>query len=255
MYDNTAGILNYRGSGVQNTCRIFSPYHSGVENTCRIFMQYPSVVQNTCRIVMLHLSAVGNTGLLFQLWRVPGCRGVLHTPHRRPYGAEYRSCCGMFWGTAVGNTDTFSIPGTRHPSEYGHVFATYGWRLWGVCCCVPTAGYMSYIKIRTCFRHLRVAFVGRMQYAPTAGYMPYIKIRTRFCHLRAAFVGRMQYAPTAGYTCWFGIRIRFPNPIRTTYRKTHPIFQHLADGGNHDREVWPTFGAVHFKNNVLKTYL
>ena len=51
------------------------------------------------------------------------------------------------------------------------------------------------------------------------------------------------------------IRTCFPNPIRATHRNTCPIFQHLADGGNHDREVWPTFGAVHFKNNVLKTYL
>ena len=87
------------------------------------------------------------------------------------------------------------------------------------------------------------------------GYMPYIEIRTRFRHLWVAFVGRMQYAPTAGYTCWFGIRTPLPNPVRATHRKTRPIFQHLADGGNHDREVWPTFGAVHFKNNVLKTYL
>ena len=57
------------------------------------------------------------------------------------------------------------------------------------------------------------------------------------------------------YTLSIKIRIRFLDPIRTTYRKTRPIFQHLADGVNHDREVWPTFGAVHFKNNVLKTYL
>ena len=85
--------------------------------------------------------------------------------------------------------------------------------------------------------------------------MPYIEIRTRFRHLRVAFVGRMQYAPTAGYMYWFVIRTRLPDPIRATHRKTRPIFQHLADGDNHDREVWPTFGAVHFKNNVLKTYL
>ena len=57
------------------------------------------------------------------------------------------------------------------------------------------------------------------------------------------------------YTPYIKIRTRFPDPIRTTHRKTHPIFQHLDDEGNHDREVWPTFGAVHFKNNVLKTYL
>ena len=57
------------------------------------------------------------------------------------------------------------------------------------------------------------------------------------------------------YTPYIKIRTRFPDPIRATHRNTCPIFQHLADGGNHDREVWPTFGAVHFKNNVLKTYL
>ena len=74
----------------------------------------------------------------------------------------------MFLGTAVGNTDMFSEPDTRHTLKYGHVFPT-------------------------------------------------------------------RYAPHT--------------------EKHTPIFQHLADGGNHDREVWPTFGAVHFKNNVLKTYL
>ena len=57
------------------------------------------------------------------------------------------------------------------------------------------------------------------------------------------------------YTPYIKIRTCFPDPIHATHRKTHPIFQHLADGDNHDREVWPTFGAVHFKNNVLKTYL
>lgn len=57
------------------------------------------------------------------------------------------------------------------------------------------------------------------------------------------------------YTPYIKIRTCFPNPICATHRKTRPIFQYLADGGNHDREVWPTFGAVHFKNNVLKTYL
>ena len=147
MYDNTAGILNYRGLGVQNTCRIFSSYHSGVENTCRIFMQYPSAVQNTCRIVMLHLSTVGNTGLLSQLRCVPGCRGA--TAYA-PQTALRSRITVMLW-------DVFGDGGWK----YGRVFRT---------------GYASYIKIRICFRHLWVAFVGRMQ-----------------------------YAPTAGYTCWFGI--------------------------------------------------
>ena len=87
------------------------------------------------------------------------------------------------------------------------------------------------------------------------GYTSSIGIRTCFRHLRVAFVGRMQYVPTAGHMYWFVIRTRLPNPICATHRKTRPIFQHLADEGNHDREVWPTFGAVHFKNNVLKTYL
>ena len=197
MYDNTAGILNYRGSGVQNTCRIFSPYHSGVENPCRIFMQYPSVVQNTCRIVMLHLSAVGNTGLLFQLWRVPGCRGV--TAYA-PQTALRSRITVMLW-------DVLGDGGWN----YGHVFATYGWRLWGVCNTPLPPGTCHTLKYRHVFH---------------TEYMLYIKIRTPL-----------------------------PNPIRATHRKTRPIFQHLADGGNHDREVWPTFGAVHFKNNVLKTYL
>ena len=49
--------------------------------------------------------------------------------------------------------------------EYGYVFQTR---------------YTPYIKIQTSFRHLRMAFVGRMQYAPTAGYTPYIKIQIRF---------------------------------------------------------------------------
>ena len=119
MYDNTAGILNYRGSGVQNTCRIFSSYHSGVENTCRIFMQYPSVVQNTCRIVISHLSAVRNTAVLSQLRCVPGCRGVLNTPLQTALRGRMMVMLWDVWGDGGW--------------EYGHVFATNGWRLWGVC--------------------------------------------------------------------------------------------------------------------------
>ena len=61
MTANTAGILNYRVSGVQNPCRIFSSHPSGVQNTCRIFSPHPSVVQNTCRIGSTHPSAVPNT--------------------------------------------------------------------------------------------------------------------------------------------------------------------------------------------------
>ena len=167
MYDNTAGILKCRGSGVQNTCRIFSSYHSGVENTCRIFMQYPSVVQNTCRIVISHLSAVRNTAVLSQLRRVPGCRGRNSIrPTDGPAEPNDGRVMGGFWGrrlgirpcfsnrvhVSVGDMAMFSKPDTRYPLKYGHVFRT---------------GYMFRLGIRACFRHLRVAFVGRMQYAPT----------------------------------------------------------------------------------------
>ena len=165
MYDNTAGILKCRGSGVQNTCRIFSSYHSGVENTCRIFMQYPSVVQNTCRIVISHLSEVRNTAVLSQLRRVPGCRGATAyasqtAPRGRMTVVLWEVLLNGGWGyervfqtgyifrlgirpcflngvyIPVGDTDMFSVPGAHYALKYGNVFRT---------------GYALSIKIRTCF--------------------------------------------------------------------------------------------------------
>ena len=79
------------------------------------------------------------------------------------------------------NMDMFSERGICFGWGYGHVFATNGWRSWGVCCCAPTrvtchtskygnvfrTGNMFRLGIRPCFCHLRVAFVGRIQYAPT----------------------------------------------------------------------------------------
>ena len=99
-------------------------------------MQYPSVVQNTCRIVISHLSAVRNTAVLSQLRRVPGCRGVFNTPHRRPCGSEWRSCYGWFLGATVRDTDMFSPP-------MGGVCGAYAIR--------PYTCYMPYIEIRPCF--------------------------------------------------------------------------------------------------------
>ena len=91
---------------------------------------------------------------------------------------------------------------------YGHVFATCGWRSWGVCNTplhvlhaihrntvmlfepdtyfgweygyVFRTGDMFRLGIRTCFRHLRVAFVGCMLLRPYTCYMSYIKIRPCF---------------------------------------------------------------------------
>ena len=48
---------------------------------------------------------------------------------------------------------------------YGHVFRT---------------GNIFRLGIRTCFRHLWVAFVGRMLLRPYTRYTPYIEIRTCF---------------------------------------------------------------------------
>jgi len=66
---------------------------------------------------------------------------------------------------SVGGTAVFFEPGIYFGWGYGHVFATYGWRLWGVCCCAPThvtchkskygyvfrTGYTLPIEIRKCF--------------------------------------------------------------------------------------------------------
>ena len=126
---------------------------------------------------------------------------------------------------------------------YGYVFRT---------------GCMFRLGIRACFRHLRVAFVGRMQYAPTrvtcrtskyeyvfrTGYMFRLGIRTCFRHLRVAFVGRIQYAPTrvicrtskyeyvfrTGYMFRLGIRPCFPNPVHVIHRNTD-VF---SERGTHD---------------------
>ena len=100
----------------------------------------------------------------------------------------------------VGDTAMFSEPGIYFGWGYGHVFATYGWRSWGVCCCAPTrvtchtskyghvfrTGYIFRLGIRPCFRHQWVALVGRMLLHPYTCYMPYIEIRT--CYSNREYV-------------------------------------------------------------------
>ena len=75
--------------------------------------------------------------------------------------------------------------------KYGHVFHT---------------GYTSSIRIRTCFRHLRVAFVGCMQYAPAR-----VTCRT----------SKYEYVFRTGYMFRLGIRICFPNWTCVTHRNTN----------------------------------
>ena len=59
--------------------------------------------------------------------RVTGYHGVLWLKYGRvTTTAEgphlcIRSCYRMFLETAVGNTDMFSVPGTRHTLKYGYV--------------------------------------------------------------------------------------------------------------------------------------
>lgn len=141
--------------------------------------------------------------------------------------------------------------------EYGHVFATNGWRLWGVCCCVPTrvtcrtlkyghvfrTGYMFRLGIRPRFRHPWVALVGRMLLRPYTCYMPYIKIRSCYSNweyisvrdTEMFFEPGMRYA--SKYECVFrtgrtlSIKIRtcFPNWSQTIHRNT-AVFSELGEG-------------------------
>ena len=63
-----------------------------------------------------------------------------------------------------------------------------------------------WLGIRACFRHLRVAFVGRMQYAPAR-----VTCRT----------SKYEYVFRTGYMFRLGIRICFPNWTCVTHRNTN----------------------------------
>ena len=70
---------------------------------------------------------------------------------------------------------------------YGYVFRT---------------GNMFRLGIRTCFRHLRVAFVGRMLLRPYTRYMPYMKIRACFSNGEYVLVGgTAMFSPSTGGVC------------------------------------------------------
>ena len=123
-YDNTAGILNYRGVLHENTAGIFNSGVVGTENTAGIFNSWASVVQNTCRIVIYMRSVVVLTVVLrgitgFYGWKYGRVTTTAGGPH-----LCIRSCYEQFLETAVGNTDMFSVPGTRHTLKYVHVSPT-----------------------------------------------------------------------------------------------------------------------------------
>ena len=140
----------------------------------------------------------------------------------------------------VGNTVVLRPPRTGRTCVFGRVMGGFVER---------------WLEVRICFSNGVYVSVGDtdMFSPPTGGVCGAYAVAPLppgICHtLNYGYVFR------TGYASYIKIRTPLPNPVRATHRKTRPIFQHLANGGNHDREVWPTFGAVHFKNNVLKTYL
>ena len=142
--------------------------------------------------------------MLSQLRRVSGCRGVLNTPHRRPCGAEWRSCYGGFWGRRleiricfsngvyipVGDTGMFSPPA-------GGVCGAYAIR--------PYTCYMPYIKIRIRFSNGVYIPVGDTDmFSPPAG----------------GVCGAYAIRPYTCYTSYIKIRPCFPNRIRFTHRNS-----------------------------------
>ena len=148
--------------------------------------------------------------------RVTGCSGVLWL--------KIRSCYGHLGRAAPMYSVVLWVVLLNGGWGYGYVFATYGRRLWGVCCCAPTrvtchtskyeyvfrTGYMFWLGIRICFRHPWVAFVGRIQYAPTR-----VTCRTlKYGHvIRTGNIFRL------------GIRICFSNRIHVIHRNTAMLFE------------------------------
>ena len=154
---------------------------------------------------------------------------------------------------------------------YGHVFATYGWRLWGVFNTplhllhvinqntamffepdarypskyerVIRTGNMFWLGIRPCFRHLRVAFVGRMLLRPYTSYMPYIEIRTcysnreyvsvgntdMFSELSTRYPSKYGNVSQTGYTLSIEIRKRFSNRAHVIHQNTN-VFSESGEG-------------------------
>ena len=134
--------------------------------------------------------------------RVTGCSGVLWL--------EIRSCYGHRGRAAPVYSVVLWVILLDDGWGYGHVFRT---------------GNMFRLGIRPRFRHLRVAFVGRMLLRPYTCYMPYIEIRSCFPNRGYVSVGDTAVfsPPTGGvcgaysirpYTCYMPpieIRTRFPN--------------------------------------------
>ena len=120
---------------------------------------------------------VGDTETFFQLRHVPGCRGA--TAYA-PQTAPRSRMTIMLWVVLL--DDGWG---------YEHVFRT---------------GNIFRLGIRPCFRHLRVAFVGRMQYAPTR-----VTCRT----------SKYEYVFRTGKALRIKIRTCFPNQIHVIHRNTN----------------------------------
>ena len=95
-------------------------------------------------------------------------------------------------------------------------------------------GYIFRLGIRPCFRHLRVAFVGRMLLRPYTRYMPYMKIRPCFSNREYVSVrdtetffergtrypSKFERVFQIGYTLPIKIRTCFPNRIHIIHQNT-----------------------------------
>ena len=136
--------------------------------------------------------------MLSQLRRVPGCRGATaYAPQTAPWGRMMV----MLW-------DVWGDGGW----EYGHVFATNGWRLWGVCN-TPLHVLHAIHRNTAVFSEPGTRYPSKYERVSRTGCTLRIEIRKRFSNRV-----HVTHRNTAMFS---GRDTRYPSKYRRVFRTRH----------------------------------
>ena len=128
----------------------------------------------------------------------------------------------------IGDTDMFSERGIYFGWGYGYVFATCGWRLWGVCCCAPTRVTCRTSKYERVFR-TRYTLSIKIRKCFPDGIRVIHQNTNVFFEPGTCYPSKYEHVFRTGYVLPIKMRKRFPNRARAIHRNT-AVFSESGEG-------------------------
>ena len=111
------------------------------------------------------------------------------------------------------NTVMLFEPGIYFGWGYGYVFATYGRRLWGVCCCAPTRVTCHTSKYGHVIRTGNIFRLGIQTFFPNGVYIS-VGDTEMFSEPGTRYPSKYECVFRTGYTLFIEIRPCFPNQVK-----------------------------------------